>query len=147
MQAFNHTVFGALVAVTIKEPALAIPIALGSHFVMDAIPHYGNDPKAPRGSKFYNMRVLIDGIASILILVIIVSLKPADPGLIIACALFAVLPDLLWPLALHIKQKGPLWDFFKFHKHIQRESRSGIFVEIGWFVLSALFVVYNVRLG
>jgi hypothetical protein len=57
MQAINHTVFGSLIATTISEPAIALPLALASHFLMDAIPHYGEDPKAPRGSKAYYIRI------------------------------------------------------------------------------------------
>jgi len=144
MQALNHTVFGSLIAVTIKEPALAIPLALVSHFVMDAIPHYGDDPKAPRGSKRYIMRIFIDAIASILIGLFFLSLNPPNPGLLIICALVAVLPDFLWPLAIFIKHKGPLWSFFKFHKKIQTESRMGIYVEIVWFFITTSLVLVKI---
>lgn len=145
MQALNHTVFGTLVAVTINEPLVAIPVALGSHFVMDIIPHYGNDPRAARGSKAYNFKVVIDALASILILLFFISLHPANTSLVVICALATTFPDFLWPLALYIRQRGPLWAFFKFHKRIQRESRVGIFVELGWFLLTTTLVIYEIH--
>ena len=145
MQAINHVVFGSLVAVIIREPALAVPISLGSHFVMDAIPHYGDDPKAPRGSKQYNLRIVADAIACILVLLLFVSLHPPNTMLLITCAVVAASPDFIWPLALYIKQKGPLWAFFKFHKNIQRESRTGIYLEIVWLALTSTLVIYKIR--
>jgi hypothetical protein len=119
MQALNHVVFGSLIALTVPEPAVAIPLALASHFVMDTIPHYGEDPNALRGTNAYYAKIIADALASILILILFVSLHPPNVGLLVACSLVAVFPDLLWPLALYIKQKGALWEFFKFHKRIQ----------------------------
>lgn len=145
MQAINHAVFGALIAVTVHEPVVAIPLSLGSHFVMDAIPHYGNDPKAPRGSRLYYLRIIIDTMASFSILLLFLSFHPPHMKLIIVCASVAILPDLLWPLALHVKRSGPLWAFFKFHKLIQRESRSGILVEKGWLIITTLLVLYKIH--
>jgi hypothetical protein len=145
MQALNHTVFGSLIATTISEPTIALALALTSHFVLDAIPHYGEDPKAPRGSSAYYLRVIADLLASVVVLVFFLSLHPAHAWLLVACAILAVLPDFLWPLALVVKQKGPLWAFFRFHKGIQTESRAGIFVEIGWFAVTTTLVVYRLH--
>jgi hypothetical protein len=145
MQAINHTVFGTLVALTINEPVIALPIALASHFVMDYIPHYGEDPKAARGSTAYNLRVVIDILASILLLLFFLNFHPLHPGLIIACAIAATLPDFLWPIALYIKHRGPLWAFFKFHKLLQHESRAGIFVEIVWLAVTTTIVLLKLH--
>ena len=141
MQALNHVVFGSLIAVTIEQPALAIPISFASHFVLDAIPHYGSDPKALRGSRPYIIRIVVDAILSVLVILFFLSLNPNNKALLIACAFFAVLPDLIWPLALFIKRRGPLWEFFKFHKTIQRESRKGIILETIWFMVTSSLVV------
>jgi hypothetical protein len=145
MQAINHTVFGSLIATTISEPAIALPLALASHFLMDAIPHYGEDPKAPRGSKAYYIRIAADLLASVIVLLFFLSLHPAHAWLLGACVVVAVMPDFLWPFALFVKQKGPLWAFFRFHKRIQTESRAGIFVEIGWFAITTSLVVYRLH--
>ncbi len=41
MTGFNHAVTGALIAGAVGNPFLAIPLAFASHFVLDAIPHFG----------------------------------------------------------------------------------------------------------
>ena len=144
MQALNHMVFGSLVAVTVNEPVIAVPVALASHFLLDAIPHYGNNPRAALGSRAFNIRLLLDILACILVMSIFLSLNPINPTLILICAFFAVLPDIFWPFALVVKHKGPIWEFFKFHKNIQHESPSGIYVEIAWFILTTALVVNKI---
>ena len=37
----NHVLAGSLIGIGIKEPTLAITLAFVSHFVMDALPHFG----------------------------------------------------------------------------------------------------------
>ena len=40
MTATGHALIGTVIAAKIGNPALAVPIALGSHFVADAFPHW-----------------------------------------------------------------------------------------------------------
>lgn len=40
MTATGHAIIGTVIAVKIGNPALAIPIAVGSHVVADAFPHW-----------------------------------------------------------------------------------------------------------
>jgi len=40
MTATAHALIGTVIAAKLGNPALAIPIALGSHFLADAIPHW-----------------------------------------------------------------------------------------------------------
>ena len=37
----NHLLAGSLIGLTVAQPALAIALAFASHFVMDALPHFG----------------------------------------------------------------------------------------------------------
>ena len=39
MLAVPHMLVGAAVGKTLKRPALALPVAFGSHFLLDALPH------------------------------------------------------------------------------------------------------------
>ena len=41
MTASNHAATGALVAVAVSQPYIAVPLALAAHFAMDGIPHFG----------------------------------------------------------------------------------------------------------
>lgn len=137
MLGFNHTIAGVLIAVAVKEPLLVAPLAVASHFAMDALPHHGNDPAFIRGTASYNRKVVLDGILSLLVYAAAIIMWPTLFGIITVGAFFAILPDLFWPLALHIKQTGPLWAFFKFHKRIQQyETPGGAWVEYGWAILT-----------
>jgi len=52
MTATNHALTGAVIALVIKQPILAVPLAFVSHFVTDLVPHY-NPPGMTR-DKFQN---------------------------------------------------------------------------------------------
>jgi hypothetical protein len=143
MLAINHTLTAVALAVSIQNPAVVVPLAFVSHFMLDIIPHYGEDPKRYRGTPVYYYKVVADGLISIAILVIACMHWPNLRGVISLAVFFSVLPDLLWPLALVIKKSGPLWEFFKFHKGIQHESPAGITTEIIWALLfSSLLIAY-----
>ncbi len=144
MLGLNHTTTGALIAITVKEPALAAPLALASHFALDAIPHHGNDSRYSHGSPGFHPKVSLDGILSAVVLVGAIMAWPSHAVIISLCVFLSLLPDFLWPLARHVKHSGPLWAFFKFHKIIQRsETPPGIVVEYVWAAVTgmALFLI------
>lgn len=141
MLAANHTIAGVLIGLSVQQPLVAVPIALASHFLLDVIPHHGNDIRFKRGQRRYNQKVALDGLVSIQIALTAVMLQPQAAGMILIAVFSSLLPDLLWPIALHIKQKGPLWGYFKFHKHIQHsETPRGIIMEALWFMLAGGFM-------
>lgn len=55
MTATGHALIGTVIAAKIGNPALAIPIALASHFVADAFPHWdtGYHRKQKSKQKFF----------------------------------------------------------------------------------------------
>ena len=55
MTATGHALIGTVIAAKIGNPALAIPIALGSHFLADAIPHWdtGFNRRQKTKTKFF----------------------------------------------------------------------------------------------
>lgn len=132
MLGINHTTTAVLIAVTVKQPEIAVPLALASHFVLDVIPHHGEDLRFERGSANFWPKVAGDALLSLVVVALAVLAWPHQGAIITACALAAILPDLLWPVAWHVQHKGPLWTFFKFHKGIQHESPKGIWVEYLW---------------
>ncbi len=146
MQALNHVAIGTLIAVTVKEPALVVPISLASHFGLDMLPHYGEDRRAPRGSGFYHARIVVDAIISLAFIAAACLYFPSLSGVILLGAFFAFLPDLFWPVALYIKKSNPFYKFFTFHKGIQKfESPKGAYVEVVWFtaVVTILVVLHS----
>jgi drug/metabolite transporter (DMT)-like permease len=145
MQGINHVAFGSLIAVTIKQPLLVAPFALASHFVLDILPHHGNDPYFRRGSRAYILRSVFDALASLILAIILARSFPDLASVIYIGAFLSIFPDFFWAVANRPLTNTTLIQFLQFHKRIQtRESRRGIYFEIFWFVL-VLFLLYQMR--
>jgi len=50
MTATSHAIVGSVIAAKVGNPALAIPIALASHLVLDAIPHWDTATNGKNGT-------------------------------------------------------------------------------------------------
>jgi hypothetical protein len=144
MTATNHVLTGAVIALAVKQPALAIPLAVLSHFVLDALPHYAL--KSGRvfdyGKKSYaNLVSPIDAGVAVVILIWLGFFLDADisNALLVICAFAAYLPDIFW-LPTFVKElKTHTWEprnwFLRLHQRIQWSERPwGIYVEIVWAV-------------
>jgi hypothetical protein len=156
MTATNHAVTGVAIALAVKQPALAIPLAFLSHFLLDMIPHYN-----PAGATKHTFRNYSQGWATkfedenfktifitdmfvfVLILLISPFLAPASvSGLtVFFSALAAAAPDF-WSGRVLIYQKLGWKDpakkgwYTKFHVAIQFMERPwGILIEFAWFIL------------
>ena len=79
MRAINHALTGAVIGLAITEPAAAIPLAVVSHYVCDAIPHYGqNHPEEQRlRSSFFRQLLYFDTILCFGLVVLLVY-QPAN---------------------------------------------------------------------
>ncbi len=106
----NHVLAGALIALTIKQPAVVLPLALGSHFVLDALPHFGY-----KGNKGYS-EVLQHklsywvGIISVPTTLLVATLLVSNQlWLAIAAGTLAALPDILG-----------IYNYQKYEKHGQK---------------------------
>jgi hypothetical protein len=64
MTGFNHGMTGAAIALAVKQPALAVPLAFLSHFVTDMIPHFGLNEQE-LFSKRFNLILFADFIFAI----------------------------------------------------------------------------------
>lgn len=122
MTGSNHTVAGALIAMTVTQPAAAIPLAVASHFVMDALPHYGDNNKSSWLNRHFNYVLAVDGLVMTVFLLGILFAQPANWALIFLCAVLAVLPDVIWLPYYIADLKGELrlhGKFARFSKWIQ----------------------------
>lgn len=123
-----HVVVGALIATKVAHPALAIPLALGSHFVLDKLPHwnphlYLETQKMGRPSKTSTTIALVDvGVALSLGLALAYQFSP-EPSraiLILACSLASVLPDIVkWPYYYLRSRSKLLVRWVRFERSIQ----------------------------
>lgn len=142
MTTSNHLLAGSIIALTVKEPVLVLPLAFLSHFLLDALPHYGiNDAELDSKSKFKRyINVELVGLIGIIIL-----LNTGQYGwnLVSLAAFLAVLPDIEWPVHYFFfiakGKKPPSTITSRFHESIQwSERRWGIFLEIIYFVCGYL---------
>lgn len=135
MTATNHALAGTIIGLSITQPAVALPLALVSHFALDAVPHFGVQfDKSPRRRKIFHVSLLIDAI--LLSAVIGYLLISAAGWLALACLFLAGCPDFvqaykyLFDENFRARPTQQHW-FTKFHHNIQWSTTLwGLLVEI-----------------
>lgn len=144
MTGFSHTTTGVVIALAIHHPAIAVPLAFLSHFVLDALPHYGDD-KRDGSDRFFRRFIIADAIAGVGLALFMMFLFPEHKLLIALCGIFATIPDLMW-LPNHIRQAKNLEEkprnrIMQWHQHIQFEHPVwGIVAEIIWAIAMLGFI-------
>lgn len=125
MTATGHAVIGTVIAAKIGNPALAIPIAIGSHILADMFPHW--DVGVNRDKKTRNRFVAeaaIDGTVSFAVTFLLVGLFFPTTNLIYAyiIVIAAQLFDWLGSpyLLFGIKNPKIFYLMYKFQKQFDR---------------------------
>lgn len=147
MIATNHALTGAIIGLTVAGP-IALPLAFVSHFVLDSIPHYGDNDKRLKNTSFI-MQLLIDAVLCGLLVILLALTGAANWPLAVACAFLAASPDFMWlPRFLRARrgQKEPRkknW-IIAFHSWVQWFQRPiGAVVEVVWLVSAvSILVIY-----
>ncbi len=145
MTATNHVVTGALIATSITNPAIALPLALLSHPLLDMVPHFNMlyDPKVLKPS--FIVILLIDmSIAASILLTILLS-RPEHYLIILAGGILAASLDLLalpefFDVIHHRAHKfGSVQAFLK--KIQWSETTKGFAVEAAWLAMVGTLLV------
>jgi hypothetical protein len=141
--ATNHAATGALIAMAVKQPWLAIPFAFLSHFILDAIPHFGiheDDVIKRNGHWLFRTVVAADVLLAVTLFIAlpIAGRHTVAWGLILACMTSAFLPDATWIYRyfgeIRTKLARPHGWYDWFHQKIQwSEKPWGLIIEIVWF--------------
>jgi hypothetical protein len=157
MTATNHALTGVAIALAVKQPVLAIPLAFASHFVLDAVPHY--NPKGINGElnsgvkkwRIASFRRLLAGdllLFGLLLMILPIALKSeAKWWVVLVCAFAGFTPDLTWGWHFYRQKIGrkitkPGW-LSRFHIWVQWMERPwGLGVEFAWFA-TMLFLIYQ----
>ena len=129
----NHTLAGAAIGLAgVSNPLLGFGLGFASHLAMDAMPHWGIDPKRANRDELFLKVARKDGCGSCALLGAILALTPASSRVGVGAAMFgAVLPDLEKPWQHFTGRRlFPQW-FRTIHKNIQNESESRMPVEMG----------------
>lgn len=115
----DHVLAGAVLGLALRRPALAFPVGVASHFVLDSCPHFD-----PNGGHLLAYEVA-DGFAGLAVMGVAVvraprRLRPA----VLAGMVGAALPDLDKPCRLFFGGSPfPAW-FDHVHSAIQHEYRA-----------------------
>ena len=143
MTTTNHALTGALIATLVRQPLLAVSLAFASHFICDALPHFGVNLKF--GSRAMYTWLVIDGFTAFAFAVFLLIYGVENPVLLAASGFAAMSPDLAW---LYYGLRGDhtkinKYDFLsKFHSKIQWYQKvPGIYIEFAWAALMATLIL------
>ncbi len=151
MRAINHAVTGAVIGLTISEPVVAIPMAVVSHYVCDALPHFGPRHRGVTmmRSTWFHWALITDALFCFGLVLWLVISRPLSWPLAVICAFLAAAPDLLainrYRHALNQTVWKPNW-YSRFAVKIQWFERpSGAIVEMAWFIAALIILVPFLR--
>lgn len=151
MTATNHALTGATIGILIGKPFVAIPLALASHFICDALPHFGTGLPTNRVLKSRGFRnyLLVEAVICFLIVVGLALLQPQNWLLAAVCAFVAAAPDLVSSRRYITIRRGRKFSpnlYEKFAGKIQWFERPiGAVVEAAWFVAAVIILVPFLR--
>ena len=122
-----HALSGAAIAITVPEPLVGLPLALGSHYLLDMVPHWQETlpPYTPhRGTA---VRTAIDSALSVALLRLIARSHPERARWVWLTAGAAILPDadsVVRHLPGSLKRSTAVLAYCRWHINIQRETAS-----------------------
>lgn len=152
MTATNHALTGAVIGLVAGNPWIAVPAAIASHFVCDALPHYGHGRGSGEWfrSSFFKRMLAVDTACCFLIAGLLFADRPLHWLLAIVCAFLATSPDFYWigkfRQALHgepVKQSQGFGYFAGVIQWFQKPI--GAAVEAAWFVALAVLLAPFLR--
>jgi hypothetical protein len=119
-----HLLVGAAIVRSIPNPAISLPAAFVSHFLLDMTPHWDGSPQAPYKKKVISGAAVDYCLGATIIFFI--SRGYPNQNIILLGAFLATLPDFLTILSRHVKKIGRIAIFKqhdKYHKKIQVNVR------------------------
>lgn len=153
MRAINHALTGAIIGLTVNEPIIALPAALASHFVMDALPHFHIVMPKNGWVKTNSFRysIYIDAVLCFFLVLILGITQPTGWQLAAVCAFVATSPDLASINYYSKVKSGKKWRpnlYEKFSNKIQWFERPiGAVVEVAWLVTGIVLLTTFLRVG
>jgi hypothetical protein len=145
MTATNHALTGALVGFIIGQPAIALPVAFASHYVCDALPHFGLDDEALLRTRLFRNYLIFEASLCVTLVLVLAIMRPEHWFLAAVCAFLATSPDLFW-INHYVKERaGKVWRpgwHSKFAGGIQWFERPiGAATEAAWFIGAIILLV------
>ncbi|MBN1168836.1 hypothetical protein JXA63_03000 [Candidatus Woesebacteria bacterium] len=125
-----HVVVGAAIAASVSNPMLSLPLALGSHFLLDRIPHWNPHTytETEKYGKIRNSSMIIASVDTAIAFLIgsyiaYTYLPDYKMSFVIITACFlSVLPDVIKsPFYLMKNKNGLLKKYINFERSLQVE--------------------------
>jgi hypothetical protein len=123
----NHVLSGALIGALAQRPVPAFAAGVASHFLLDAMPHWGK-----WGSRRRLLRVAVpDGLTSLAVMGALAAASPPDrrPAVLAGMA-GAALPDLDKPFYVFLGRSPFPAAVNRFHSGIQHEAPGRAHLEL-----------------
>lgn len=129
----NHVLSGALIGAAVRRPVPAVVLGVASHFVLDAVPHWGK-----WGGENGLLRVAVpDGLAGLAVIGTFAAIAPRERRLAVLAGMAgAALPDLEKPSTLFFGRSPFPRAVDAFHSAIQDEAPDRAHYEI---IAAAIF--------
>lgn len=151
MSITNHAAVAAILALTIKNPVVVIPLVLISHYVLDAFPHFGYAGGGGFGEAFkHRLTYFYIGLDVLGSIIVIWSIW-ATAWLVYISALTAVIPDMGHIYRYFFKERKGLSKpgegnlLSSFHHKIEWCERPwGLYVEVPIAVF-LLLLIWNIK--
>jgi hypothetical protein len=124
----NHALSGALVGRLLpRRPATAFVVGLGSHLILDALPHWGCDVNRPGGNERFLAAAKRDGVLGLAAMAV-ATLAVERPARVATLAAMtgAVLLDIDKPFLYFFGLNPFPASVRRLHSRIQRESPEGM---------------------
>ena len=135
----NHVLAGALIGLAApRRPGKVALVAVGSHFVLDSVPHWGSEHD---DAKFRKVAI-VDGLIGLATMrAVMVAVPRGTRVAVLAGMLGAAFPDADKPALMFFGRSPFPARVDRIHQRIQRESAHGIRTELR----AALAMVLAVR--
>ena len=141
-----HAAAGIAIGALVGNPYVVIPVAITSHFVLDAVPHWQETLAPYKPTRKTYVRVPLDIALAVGITIVATHWQPDYAAAIWLGSIFANMPDLDTIVILIPKLKrGIVSKYWDWHCRIQRETASlwGIVPQV--LVIAASLVLVKLR--
>lgn len=148
-----HVIVGAAIATKIANPALALPLALGSHFLLEKVPHWNphlntETNKFGKPTKVSTAIVVIDASVALISGIYIASRVLPNTAhfvtILVAC-LFSILPDLVEAPYFFLNVKTKLikrWVYFQKSLQVDASLLPGLSTQLAT-IIAAFWWIFN----
>ena len=140
MTATAHAIVGTLIAVRFTDPLVSAPLALGTHYLFDLVPHWDSGTnRKQKSEKRFLTEAIIDGSISVLVSFLIYHyiFGLSDYFYLYFVVLFALLPDIVTMLTRFVlKIKNPLWNW---NNRLQTKLNKKL--QLPWGILTQIIVI------